>query len=112
MQNEQYPMPAMTEQERQELIELCKTISLWREKYGDFANVMLPAVEAQKIAEIALAALTAPPVQALRPVELPQRLSPCASGYGYSLTANDNGEAYGCNQIIEAIRAAGYEVKE
>jgi hypothetical protein len=53
----------MKAEEKQALIERCKTISSWREKYGDFANVMLPAVEAQQIAEIALAALTAQPVK-------------------------------------------------
>lgn len=52
----------MNAEEKQALIERCKTISSWREKYGDFANVMLPAVEAQQIAEIAFAALTAQPV--------------------------------------------------
>ncbi|WP_419963959.1 valyl-tRNA synthetase [Pantoea vagans] len=51
----------MNADEKQALIERCKTVSSWREKYGDFANVMLPAVEAQQLAEIALGALTAQP---------------------------------------------------
>jgi hypothetical protein len=49
----------MNSEEKQALIERCKKISEWRGKYGDFANVMLPAVEAQQIAEIALASLEA-----------------------------------------------------
>lgn len=49
----------MTEQEKAALIERCKTISTWRDKYGDSANVMLPAAEAEKIATITLASLTA-----------------------------------------------------
>lgn len=52
----------MNHEEKQALIERCKKISEWRGKFGDFANVMLPAVEAQQIAEIALAALMAEPV--------------------------------------------------
>lgn len=51
----------MNAEEKQALIERCKTISAWRDKYGDFANVMLPAIEAQEIAKIALAALRAQP---------------------------------------------------
>lgn len=53
----------MTEEQKQALIEWCGKISEWREKYGDYANVMLPAVEAQQIAQIALATLTATPVK-------------------------------------------------
>ncbi|AXF75523.1 hypothetical protein LU604_14790 [Erwinia tracheiphila] len=49
----------MTNEERLSLVERCKTIAAWREKYGDNANVMLPALEAKQIAEIALASLQA-----------------------------------------------------
>ncbi|WP_049852089.1 hypothetical protein [Pantoea sp. RIT-PI-b] len=55
---------------------------------------------------------TSPPVAVMQPVVLPQRLSPCRSGYGYSLLADDNGDAYDCVQVIDAIRAAGGSVKE
>ncbi|EJL82850.1 hypothetical protein [Pantoea sp. GM01] len=55
---------------------------------------------------------TAPPLAVMQPVVLPQRLSPCRSGYGYSLQADDNGDAYDCGQVKEAIRAAGGSVKE
>lgn len=55
-------MIQFTEEQRKALIERCKMISTWREKYGDYANVMLPAVEAKELAEISLAALTAEPV--------------------------------------------------
>jgi len=46
----------------QALIYRCKTISKWPEKYGDNANVMLPAHEAHELAKVALASLTAEPV--------------------------------------------------
>ncbi|UIA85237.1 hypothetical protein LU604_10650 [Erwinia tracheiphila] len=49
----------MNIEERQALIDRCKTIAAWREKYGDYANVMMPALEAKKIAEIALSSLQA-----------------------------------------------------
>jgi hypothetical protein len=50
----------MNAEQKLAMIERCEKISEWREKYGDYANVMLPAVEAQQIAQIALTALTAP----------------------------------------------------
>jgi len=83
----------MTEEQKQALIERCGKISEWREKYGDYANVMLPAVEAQQIAQIALAALTAPPI--VKPY-LPDDCDRTEAHYKYDA----------------AIRAAGYEVQE
>lgn len=90
----------MTNEEKQALIERCKTVSSWREKYGDFANVMLPAIEAKEIAQIALAALTAQPVK-LEPI--------IQIGYTQDeITCMCNVR----NDDIKAIRASGYEVQE
>ncbi|TCW00442.1 hypothetical protein [Biostraticola tofi] len=50
-----------TAEERQALIVRLETIASWRKKYGENVNVMLPAEEAEKIANIALASLTAEP---------------------------------------------------
>lgn len=72
---EQYPMPAMTEQERQELIKNCKReIGILRGEIELSKRFGVPCLNYQhklEIQQIALAALTAPPVQVLRPVELP-----------------------------------------
>ena len=86
----------MTNEEKQALIERCKTVSSWREKYGDFANVMLPAIEAKEIAQIALSALTA------QPVKLPNCVDDL-HGIGQVMSADE---------VESAIRAAGYEVIE
>ncbi len=140
MQNEQYPMPAMTEQERQVLIADC-------EEDIKMLKVVIARCEANKIfsrmplhkrdlctRQIALAALTAkpvfyrsiggasgrecldrikpkntdsqplytaPPVQVLRPVELPRP-------YGMQ----DHEKWLNQKEVVSAIRAAGYEVKE
>ncbi|WP_277971794.1 hypothetical protein [Pantoea agglomerans] len=82
----------MNAEQKQALIERCERISEWREKYGDYANVMLPAVEAQQIAQIALAALTTPPI--VKPY-LPDDCDRTEAHYKYAA----------------AIRAAGYQVE-
>ncbi len=91
MQNEQYPMPAMTEQERQELIHFINSeLSSW-DCDGKFHRAF----------KVALAALTA------EPVNLPDIVSEEFHDYGgyfeYSIY---------WKSLKAAIRAAGYEVKE
>lgn len=44
-------------------------------------------------------------------VELPMRLSPCRSGYGYTLIPNDIGEALEYDNVVEALRTAGIRIK-
>ncbi|WP_277973222.1 hypothetical protein [Pantoea agglomerans] len=88
----------MNAEQKQALIERCEKISQWREKYGDYANVMLPAVEAQQIAQIALAALTAPPVS------LPE-LQP------WRPLAELGAQAAYRSLVVEAIHSAGYQVE-
>lgn len=44
-------------------------------------------------------------------VELPMRLSPCRSGYGYTLIPNDIGEALEYDNVAEALRTAGIRIK-
>lgn len=44
-------------------------------------------------------------------VELPMRLSPCRSGYGYTLIPNDIGEALEYDNVVEKLRTAGIRIK-
>jgi hypothetical protein len=44
-------------------------------------------------------------------VELPMRLSPCRSGYGYTLIPNDIGEALEYDNVVKALRTAGIRIK-
>lgn len=44
-------------------------------------------------------------------VELPQRLSPGRSGWGYTLIPNDNGDSYHCDDILRKLLAAGITAK-
>ncbi|MBW5826562.1 hypothetical protein H0I68_16085 [Yersinia kristensenii] len=44
-------------------------------------------------------------------VELPMRLSPCRSGYGYTLIPNDIGEALEYEQVVEKLHAQGIRIK-
>ncbi|WP_076707023.1 hypothetical protein [Yersinia enterocolitica] len=43
-------------------------------------------------------------------VELPMRLSPCRSGYGYTLIPNDIGEALEYDNVVEKLRTAGIRI--
>lgn len=44
-------------------------------------------------------------------VDLPMRLSPCRSGYGYTLIPNDIGEVLEYEQVVEKLRTAGIRIK-
>ncbi|CNL09710.1 hypothetical protein [Yersinia frederiksenii] len=44
-------------------------------------------------------------------VELPMRLSPCRSGYGYTLIPNDIGEALEYDNVVEKLHAQGIRIK-
>lgn len=44
-------------------------------------------------------------------VELPMRLSPCRSGYGYTLIPNDIGEALEYEQVVGKLHAQGIRIK-
>ncbi len=107
MQNEQYPMPAMTEQERQELIRF--NVAKLRAITPQFMKEKSPGVKKHlqseiNSAKISLAALTAPPVQVLRPIELPIKWRPCS--------CVDCDIVLDYHDTVSSIRAAGYEVKE
>lgn len=67
--------------------------------------------EAKK--ENSLALFTAPPVAVMHPVELPHGNEPAASGYGNGyMVYSSGGDWLNRDDVIECIRAAGYEVKE
>ncbi|OVZ72837.1 hypothetical protein CBW55_23255 [Yersinia intermedia] len=44
-------------------------------------------------------------------LELPMRLSPCRSGYGYTLIPNDIGEALEYDNVVEKLHAQGIRIK-
>ncbi|EKN3982638.1 hypothetical protein DVP82_21285 [Yersinia enterocolitica] len=44
-------------------------------------------------------------------VELPMRLSPCRSGYGYTLIPNDIGEALEYDNVVEKLHDQGIRIK-
>lgn len=44
-------------------------------------------------------------------VELPMRLSPCRSGYGYTLIPNDIGEVLEYDNVVEKLHAQGIRIK-
>ena len=112
----------MTEEQKQALIERCGKISEWREKYGDYANVMLPAVEAQQIAQIALSALTAQPDSApcdwvyirFTDISKSQRMK-CQIAWSDWLNSviydEEGAPSLISNSAFQVIRAAGYQVE-
>ncbi len=53
------------------------------------------------------------PVPVMKPIELPSLLQPAADGYDdWYMNSSEDGEYMKAEDVIKAIRAAGYEVKE
>lgn len=99
--------PAMTEEQRQ-LTGLCKIeIKRWQAASESNPNMRYMV----ELMEMALAQLTAPPAQVLKPIELPGKGGVEATSERSIRDWSDGWAAYR-EEAIKAIRAAGYEVKE
>lgn len=96
-----HEMPILTDEQREYLQSECIRLIAEAAVSGGYRTAMKGLV-----AEVALAALTAPPVPTLKPIELPDRN---ANEYWRGIKFLPL--AY-TSDVKQAIRAAGYEVKE
>ena len=106
-------MKAYTEEQRAALIEFNRAIIAQHEAYAvpeaawpEYVQLMVSS------ARVALVALTDEPVGA-PPIELPQRYS--CEGYHIDeayLVADEDGDCFDRDEVIEKLRQQGYEVQE